>query len=780
MREGIREKLGQALAKIDRPGTFCVSGSAPSVLPGLEVEGMGPVGLPLTAKQAKEIIKHCDQAPYGKGEETLVDTSVRRVWRMDPGRFSLTNPDWDRFLAETVARVQEELGLESQELASHLHDLLVYEPGSFFLPHRDGEKLDRMVATLVVALPSTYEGGELVVRHEGQDRTIDFQGPDDNPFHTHFAAFYADCEHEVRPLRKGYRLCLVYNLTLAKSKKTIVAPREAEHVANISRLLREWAEDESAEKLTITLDHQYSEKGLSPDMLKGTDRAKAKILQEAARQADCKAYLALLTFHESGEAEYTGGGRRSGRGREWGRGRYDEYGSGDAADYKMGEVYESSLTATPWSDVDGNTLPIGELSVEEDELLDPEALRGLDPEEHFHGYTGNEGTTLEHWYRHAAILLWPTRRHFEVLCDHDGRNAVPELERMVTQWRQSEPGEAAPLKTQCLDLARAILTTWQERSYGLPHPETSKSTGLLETLATLGEPALIGGFLGDLLTRDVTLEPGKALVAICEAHGWKAFEKELRAVMDSTSDNTMERNVRSLEQICAARPRKKAGWSELCTTLSEALVAAVERADRGPAQDDWRTRRVDRGEVLAGLARSLFLSGGGDLLSRVVAHALAAPKTYPLHSAHMPALASLRPWLAKHVKKPLPALTTWLSSCREQLESLTAKAPEAPKTFQRAAEIKCTCQECAELKQFLKDPGESSHRFRMRQDRRDHLANNIRQHKCDLDLKTETRGSPHTLICTKNTASFQERTKTYHQDQEHLATVRAIEARLPG
>ena len=31
------------------------------------------------------------------------------------------------------------------------------------------------------------------------------------------------------------------------------------------------------------------------------------------------------------------------------------------------------------------------------------------------------------------------------------------------------------------------------------------------------------------------------------------------------------------------------------------------------------------------------------------------------------------------MKTPLPALTTWLSACREQLESLTAKAPEAPR-----------------------------------------------------------------------------------------------------
>jgi hypothetical protein len=110
VRGEIREQLSQALSKIDRPGSFWVSGSAPSVLPGLEVHELGPVGLPLTAKQAKDLIKRCDQAPYGQGEKTVVDPSVRRVWRMEPDRFSLTNPDWDRFIATTVAKVQEVLG----------------------------------------------------------------------------------------------------------------------------------------------------------------------------------------------------------------------------------------------------------------------------------------------------------------------------------------------------------------------------------------------------------------------------------------------------------------------------------------------------------------------------------------------------------------------------------------------------------------------------------------------------------------------------------------------
>ena len=163
---------------------------------------------------------------------------------------------------------------------------------------------------------------------------------------------------------------------------------------------------------------------------------------EAARQVDCKAYLALLTFWESGSAEDDGDyGYGYGRSRRrW----YDEEEDEDDEEeddggglHEMGEVFESSLSAEHWSDSAGQSLPIGTLSVEEDELLDPESLREVDPEEEFEGYTGNAGMTLERWYRHAAIVLWPVRKHFDVLCNEDSHKVVPVLEQMVARWKKS-------------------------------------------------------------------------------------------------------------------------------------------------------------------------------------------------------------------------------------------------------------------------------------------------------------------------------------------------------
>lgn len=213
----VDEGLLAAIAQVDRPCTVCTGGDLPLVMPGLEVDGLGPVRLPLGPAQSRKLIKLCRQAPYGKGTETIVDTDVRRVWEMDPDQYQLTNPKWEALLAEIISEVQVQLGLEDRKLAAHLYKLLVYEKGSFFLPHRDGEKLDRMVATLVIGLPSVHQGGELIVSHDGSQHKFMFTGAASG-HELSYAAFYADCQHEVRPVRSGYRLCLIYNVTLAKSR----------------------------------------------------------------------------------------------------------------------------------------------------------------------------------------------------------------------------------------------------------------------------------------------------------------------------------------------------------------------------------------------------------------------------------------------------------------------------------------------------------------------------------------------------------------------------------
>lgn len=74
------------------PGYSC-SGPLPSrVQPGLEVEGVGRISLPLTDEKALELKATCSLAPFGRGTETVVDTAVRNTFQLTPQQFRLTNP----------------------------------------------------------------------------------------------------------------------------------------------------------------------------------------------------------------------------------------------------------------------------------------------------------------------------------------------------------------------------------------------------------------------------------------------------------------------------------------------------------------------------------------------------------------------------------------------------------------------------------------------------------------------------------------------------------------
>ena len=118
---------------------------------------------------------------------------------------------WPRLVADIA------LGLGvSEPVAADFYKLLVYDTGSFFVDHRDTEKAPGMFATMVLVLPSTHSGGELVIKHLGREVVLDPRP--EEPSEIGFAAFYADCVHEVRPVTTGCRLTLVYNLRFRRQE----------------------------------------------------------------------------------------------------------------------------------------------------------------------------------------------------------------------------------------------------------------------------------------------------------------------------------------------------------------------------------------------------------------------------------------------------------------------------------------------------------------------------------------------------------------------------------
>ena len=293
--DSINADLASILQTVQTPGDFFAAGECALHVPLIEVDSVGPIALPVLPAQAAQLIAVAERAPYGRGADTLVDTAVRRTWQIGADRVHIKGRHWNAMLEGVVEIASTGLGAGAG-VEAELYKLLVYDEGSFFVEHRDTEKSPGMFATLIVALPSLHTGGELVIRHREREARLDLRCGDVSELA--WAAFYADCVHEVLPITSGCRLVLVYNLRRKSRGRLPRPPSYDKEAVALERLLRTWCsetvkpDEDQPLKLVYPLAHAYTPAELSFAALKGADAAAATVLTTAAGDAACELHLA--------------------------------------------------------------------------------------------------------------------------------------------------------------------------------------------------------------------------------------------------------------------------------------------------------------------------------------------------------------------------------------------------------------------------------------------------------------------------------------------------------
>jgi len=778
-----RAALQELLATLGESTQFVVSASLPAVLPGLEVQGIGPIGTPVSAADARRLIAQAEQAPYGRGEQTIVDTEVRRVWQIEPANFSLENDEWNGHLAAMVEAVRKEFGI-SQKVKAELYKLLIYEQGSFFAPHRDTEKSKNMFATLAVCLPSRHEGGALVVQHDGRTRRIEFGGKN-SQFKTQFAAFYADCQHEIEPVTAGYRICLIYNLATA-GKRQPAAPENSAAVVKAAELMRALFADPTGpvNKIAIPLQHQYTEAGLDPAQLKGADRGRADVLVRAAEKLDFACYFALLTHWQSGSPDYSTMDYDPYRRRDsYGWSDDDEEDDSDEDDdssdetVEMEEVFDEALSLDHWLDPAGRTQDFGEIHLDEREILTLDSREGWARTQEIQEATGNAGASMERWYRQGVVVVWPRDRTFRILAGEGQRAALPELQKMIGR------GKPAAALADCQKFAAEIVSHWKPRQTS--DAQRGYSRDMLAALEKIEADKITERFVRDVLPQDFDGSEGTVLLRLGERRGWQKLGPALKALIDKQQPSDCFARLLTIVSVCRplcceALPLVGERRS-VCQDLAEALAQAIERWDRESVvdEDDDYEAEDSRAGVVEGAIHIFSTVGGGERLDQFLARALADKRRYSLHRVLIPDCKSLLKRLPE-APQVEGAAHLLLEHCRAQLQAATAHPVERPQDWAREAKLDCGCEDCKALAKFLRDPAAKVGRFSIRQDRRQHLHRQIDHNRCDCTHVTERKGSPQTLVCTKTQASYQRRLKQFQVDLELLAELDALASSPKG
>eukprot|EP01006_Ploeotia_vitrea_P016302 TRINITY_DN46896_c0_g1_i1.p1 TRINITY_DN46896_c0_g1~~TRINITY_DN46896_c0_g1_i1.p1 ORF type:complete len:435 (-),score=28.30 TRINITY_DN46896_c0_g1_i1:8-1312(-) len=350
--------------------TGIISHDSPTITMSVPQQGNPPVQAVLKFPvNGTSIVPYCQVAGFGKGEQTVVDTSIRNTYELKPEHFSL-NANWtEQHLqpnGSLLQKIRRDLAFDVPHVEAELYKLLVYPTGSFFKPHVDSKKHPRMFGTLVIQIPTLYTGGALKVWHGGAVATItqscrlpwDRERPEDK---THWAAFFASCKHEFTPVETGCRVCLVYNLLRPEGPVTAPPTTFSDKAVSVINQLATHP-DRNDTHIGIFCGHSYAWSSIQGDVpqLNGIDCT----LYHAIKRR-YKVFVVQVHITRVGD------------------------GDGDEADFDTDEI----------DIIQGG--PDEQYSVRW--IVDNWELAEFDDREE-EGPTGNEGNPCTEWYKHTAIV----------------------------------------------------------------------------------------------------------------------------------------------------------------------------------------------------------------------------------------------------------------------------------------------------------------------------------------------------------------------------------------
>ena len=247
-----------------------------------------------------------------------------------------------------------------------------------------------MFASLIIVLPSKFEGGEVHVSH-GNDKDV-FNISPSSEFRTSALAWYTDVTHEVKPVTSGYRLAISYNLVNASpGLPPPHLPDMHLAVSAVEKIFRKWRKGgydnhngDFSGTIAYLLDHEYSKAGLEFAALKGKDAALVSNIRGVAEKQGISLSLGLLELEVSGDAGFDTGPYRCGN-------RWDSIPGMEVVhdrEYRIGGLFDLD------GDLAEGNHPIS-LNPEFDMIpQDPELEDGDPDDKEFEGYTGNVSPPL--------------------------------------------------------------------------------------------------------------------------------------------------------------------------------------------------------------------------------------------------------------------------------------------------------------------------------------------------------------------------------------------------
>lgn len=767
-KELLLKQIVAELEKAKKPISFCTSGSFDFGDSRISVAGIGQIKFPIRAADVRKLCDLAVQAPYGKLSETIVDREVRDTLEIPAHDVSFSE-EFAEKLKASIKSIASELHLEHERIECELYKLLIYMKDGFFLPHRDSEKKKGMVASLVVVLPNKFNGGDLIVRHDGLSFRFAFEAAR-SLTKADFVAFFADCKHEVKKVTSGVRVCLTFNLMLKDAPKPKSSKDSLKSNATLRKSIEGWIALRAEKPIVFALEHLYTSDGLVPQLLKGADSILFDELVPVAKDLDCSLHFGQVSRHLCQFADDGSFG--------YGRRGFSRF-SGDYSQLDIGETYDDEIVIDGWKDSQGKSKRLPSLPCESEQLISATPVEKWIPtKQDYEGYTGNAGNTLDRWYHKSAIVIWPNSQRFNVITQMGLDYAIEKFLELVAKRSKLKSEKRTDATLECVAFAKSIISEWPDRTYSASiRGETdSLFADFSEALPQLESSELVGQFLQMVTQRDRHTDLTKLI-----KESWKSLGRDLTfpllkdLLLYEPQPNKFgiisnfglaERDALWLCKLSKTQLISNVSdFSTLVAIACRKLVTQLKCLTTG----DYRTQSEPPTSAWLQLILACLNGGDESQLENLLRLTDEFPKIFNLREVLVPAAIKLQAWKASAGGKIPSSVASWVESVRQKLKVATQAKPQLPKDETRSANMNCQCEYCNQLRDFLRDSEQSEIEIKAAEQYRNHMESIIRSQSLDLTSKKIRVGNRYALRFFKTTASYQRALKRYEDDLKLLA-----------
>jgi hypothetical protein len=81
---------------------------------------VGLLSFPVPQAQIEQLIRQAARAPCGRGEATILDESVHKVWQLPADRVHIGGKTWDKTFSQLLGTVTDGLGCAEAKVSAEL------------------------------------------------------------------------------------------------------------------------------------------------------------------------------------------------------------------------------------------------------------------------------------------------------------------------------------------------------------------------------------------------------------------------------------------------------------------------------------------------------------------------------------------------------------------------------------------------------------------------------------------------------------------------------------